>query len=170
MRSGHSRVLLLATLPTGLITGLFYGFSVVINPALARLPDTEYIETMQAINEAIQNPWFGLPFFGAPLLLSWAAWRQRYAAGPVARRLQLAALLYLVGNIGVTLGANVPLNNALAAFPVAHASAGQAAMVRAHFARAWTSWHTVRTGACLGAWGLLLAACLADSATHRGQT
>jgi len=170
MRCSKSWVLLLATLPTGLITGLFYGFAVAINPALARLSDTKYIETMQAINEVIQNPWFGLPFFGAPLLLIWAAWWHRHSAGSVAGPLWLATLLYLVGNLGITLGANVPLNQKLASFPIAHASAEAAAAQRRHFARAWTGWHTARTGASLGAWGLLLVACLADSAGHRGQT
>jgi hypothetical protein len=55
MRGVHFRGLLLATLPIGLITGLFYGFSAAINPALARLPDAGYIETMQAINGVLQN-------------------------------------------------------------------------------------------------------------------
>ncbi|MFD1874854.1 DUF1772 domain-containing protein [Hymenobacter bucti] len=163
-----SWVLLLAMLPTGLITGVFYGFSVAINPALARLPDAVYLETMQAINEVIQNPLFGLPFFGAPLLLLWATWLHRRAARSVAQPLRLAALLYLVGNLGVTLGANVPLNEELAAFPIAHAQASQVATLRTHFARTWTGWHTVRTVASVGAWGLLLAACLAD-ATPRAQ-
>lgn len=167
MRDHKAWILLLATLPTGLITGLFYGFAVAINPALVRLPDATYLLVMQAINEVIQNPLFGLPFFGAPLLLGWATWLHRRAARPVVRSLRLAALLYLVGNLGVTLGVNVPLNQELAAFPVAHASAAQAAALRTHFARTWTRWHTVRTVASVGAWGLLLAACLADATQRR---
>jgi uncharacterized membrane protein len=159
-----SRVLLLANLPTGLITGLFYGFSVAVNPALARLPDAAYLAAMQAINEVIQNPFFGLPFFGAPLLLVWATWLHRQSSPAVAQPLRLAALLYLVGNVGITLGANVPLNNELATFPIASAPAGQATALRAQFSQTWNRWHTVRTAASLGAWGLLLAACLADAA------
>lgn len=162
-------VLLLATLPTGLITGLFYGFSVAINPALARLPNTAYLAAMQAINEVIQNPFFGLPFFGAPLLLVWATWLHRRSPPVVARPLRLATLLYLVGNVGVTLGANVPLNNELAAFPVVSAPAAQTAAERTHFAPAWNRWHTVRTVASGGAWGLLLAACLANAAGPRAR-
>ena len=45
----------------------------------------------------------------------------------MTRPLRLEALLYLVGNVEVTLGANVPLNNELAAFSVASAPAAQAA-------------------------------------------
>lgn len=169
MRHCKSWVPLLANLPTGLITGLFYGFSVAINPALARLPNAAYLAAMQAINEVIQNPFFGLPFFGAPLLLVWATWLHRRSAPAVACPLRLAALLYLVGNVGVTLGASVPLNNELATFSVASAPAAQAAALRTHFAPAWNRWHTVRTVASVGAWSLLLAACLADAAAPRAR-
>jgi hypothetical protein len=60
--SSKSNILLLATFTTGVMSGLFYGSSVVINPALSRLPDAAYTEAMQAINDAIQNPWFGFIF------------------------------------------------------------------------------------------------------------
>ena len=45
----------------------------------------------------------------------------------MTRPLRLAALLYLVGDVEVTLSANVPLNNELAAFSLTSAPAAQAA-------------------------------------------
>jgi hypothetical protein len=61
--------LALATLTTGLITGVFYAYAVSVNLGLAEQPDASYVSTMQAINERIENPLFFLSFFGAALFL-----------------------------------------------------------------------------------------------------
>ena len=44
-----------------LIAGLFYSFSVAVMTGLARADDRTFIDTMQRINRAIQNPMFFLP-------------------------------------------------------------------------------------------------------------
>ena len=59
--------LLLATLTTDLVAGLFYAYSVSVNLGLAAQPDASYVSTMNAINERIQNPLFFASFFGAIL-------------------------------------------------------------------------------------------------------
>ncbi|WP_426059260.1 hypothetical protein [Hymenobacter sp. B1770] len=53
----------MATVSTGLVAGVYYGFSVAVNPGLARLPAPAYIAAMQAINDVIQNPVFAASFF-----------------------------------------------------------------------------------------------------------
>lgn len=152
-------VLSLATTATGLVAGVFYGFSVAVNPAFRRLPDGAYVQGMQAINEVIQNPWFALSFFGAPLLLPLAA--ALHARRPRSRRFGLlgaAAGVYLVGSLGVTVAANIPLNEQLAALPLATASAAELGAARTRFAEPWNRWHAVRTVASVLALGLAVAA------------
>ena len=158
-------ILALATGTTGLVAGVYYGFEVAINPAFARLADRPYIEAMQGINTAIINPLFALGFFGAPLLLPLAAGLHRRVAG---RRFWLLAATgtFWVGSLGVTVVANVPLNDQLAAFPASTATTTQAAAARAAFAGPWNRWHSVRTVATVAALGLALAACLVEKRTE----
>jgi uncharacterized membrane protein len=147
-----------AIVSTGLVAGVFYGFVVAVNPALARQPDGAYIATMQAINDVIQNPLFAASFFGAPLLLPLAAVLQRK---PYPRRFHLlvvAAAIYLVGSFGVTVAANIPLNEKLAAFSLAEATPAQLAVARQQFAAPWNYWHAVRTWASVAALVLVVAA------------
>ena len=156
---GKTVVLGLATASTALVTGVFYGFSVAVNPALARLPDPGYLAAMQAINEVIQNPWFAASFFGTPLLLPLAT--GLHAGRPYSRRFGLlgaATVVYLMGSLGVTVAANIPLNEQLAALPLTQASATQMAQARRDFAVPWNRWHTIRTVASVLALGLVVGA------------
>ncbi|MBJ6109673.1 DUF1772 domain-containing protein [Hymenobacter sp. BT523] len=161
-------VLTLATASTGLVAGVYYGFSVAVNPGLARLPAPAYIAAMQAINEVIVNPFFAASFFGAPLLLPLAA--ALYAGRPQVRRFRLlvaATGVFWVGSLGVTVVGNIPLNDRLANFPVANTTAAQADDARAHFAGPWNRWHNVRALASTLALTLAVGACLA---TPRSKT
>ncbi|WP_375418109.1 DUF1772 domain-containing protein [uncultured Hymenobacter sp.] len=142
---GKPIVLALATVATGLVAGVYYGFSVAVNPGLARLPAPAYIAAMQAINDVIQNPVFAASFFGAPLLLPLAT--VLYARRPYVRRFRLltAATGLFWASLGVTVAANIPLNETLATFSLPNATPAQAAVARAHFAGPWNKWHGVRT-------------------------
>lgn len=157
-------ILALATGCTGLIAGVFYGFEVAVNPAFQRLPDAGYLAAMQAINEVIQNPWFALSFFGAPLLLPLAAALHRRGRSGRFGLLVAAALIYLAGSFGVTVAASIPLNEALAAVPLAEAPPAQLRAARSRFAGPWNRWHRVRTLASVLACGLAVAACLRPEA------
>ena len=156
-------ILALATTTTALVTGVFYGFSVAVNPGLARLPDAPYIAAMQAINDAIQNPAFAASFFGAPLFLPLAT--VLHARRPFSRRFILlagATGIYLVGSFGVTVAANIPLNETLARFSLQTASAAQAAAARTAFAGPWNKWHDIRTLASTLSLLLAISACLSS--------
>ena len=50
--------LFLTTFLMALIAGLFYSFSVSVNPGLHKLSDSEYIKATKSINRAILNPFF----------------------------------------------------------------------------------------------------------------
>src|ERR687894_1855269 len=57
--------LTLATLTTGLISGFFYAYASSVTLGHALLPDEQYVEAMQAINDTVRNGVFALSFFGA---------------------------------------------------------------------------------------------------------
>jgi uncharacterized membrane protein len=66
-----------------------------------------------------------------------------------------AAVLYLVGCVGVTMIFNVPRNNVLARLDPASA---EAAGVWERYLAEWTAWNSVRTVASLAATAALVAA------------
>jgi uncharacterized membrane protein len=74
---------------------------------------------------------------------------------PAAAWILAGAALFLVGSIGVTVAANVPLNDALARVVP---DAADAAEQWSDYVRDWTAWNHVRTGASLGAAALLTVA------------
>ncbi|MBA2518812.1 MAG: DUF1772 domain-containing protein [Chloroflexia bacterium] len=145
----------LAVLGAGLIAGVFFAFSAIVMPALARLPPARGIAAMQAINVVVLNPWFLGAFFGTavaclPLALSSVLnWTEPGAGFRLA-----GSMLYLVGTIMVTIAFNVPRNDALAAVA---ANSASGADVWARYVPGWTAWNSVRTVAALTAAALLTA-------------
>lgn len=157
------RTILLASgmLGGGLMAGLLYGWAVSVNPGLRRVPDGTYITTMQHINRAIINPMFLVPFLAMPAILAAASIAQ-FRIGDTRRAWYLAsaAAVYLVGVVGVTVGGNVPLNNALDAFNLAETPRQVTATERLRYESGWVRWHNVRTAASLLSFGLTSAAAL----------
>ena len=120
----------------GLIAGLFFFCSVVLMPALARIPGPAGISAMQAVNVVIIRALFLVVFLGtaaAALALAVLAPRPLHLA---------AAAAYLVGVIGVTAVANVPLNNALDRVA---ADSAEGERLWRHYLSRWTAWNHVRT-------------------------
>jgi uncharacterized membrane protein len=62
-------ILLLTALCNALMAGIFFAFSISVMPGFAKLNDLSFIQSMQMINRAIQNPVFFFVFFGILLLL-----------------------------------------------------------------------------------------------------
>lgn len=107
-------ILVLTTLLTGLVSGLFYAYSCSVNLGLGRLFDIEYLGAMQAINQAILNPWFFTSFFGVMVTLPISACLTNGRFDYSVFYLVIAALtIYTIGVFGVTIFGNVPLNEAL---------------------------------------------------------
>lgn len=141
---------------TGVVSGVFFAFSGFIMPGLGRLPVPHGVATMQAINVTAVTPPLMIALFGtAAVCLAIAAEATRSWGTPGAALRLLAALLYLVGVVGVTMACNVPRNNALAALQPENA---QAASYWANYLKEWTTWNSVRTLAAAGAMLALLAA------------
>ncbi|QBD82572.1 DUF1772 domain-containing protein [Ktedonosporobacter rubrisoli] len=158
----NNTILALAAITTGVIAGLFFGYQVSVIPAFKTLSDANYIAAMQAINAAIpQDPFFEFSFLGAAVFLPVAAYLHRRSLRSLRFLLLVAAtLLYLIGTLGITIGANVPLNDALAAFSLHSSTPQQAAIARSSFESPWNAWHLIRTIASIGALVLVIVACL----------
>jgi uncharacterized membrane protein len=131
-----------AAVGSGLIAGLFFVFSVAIMPALARVPGPAAIALMQAINVVIVRTPFLLVFLGTALVGVVLA-----VLVPDPLRI-LAAACYLIGGIGVTAAANVPLNNAL---DRVEATSDEGARLWTEYLSRWTAWNHVRTVTCTAA-------------------
>lgn len=143
MTATRLAALVLATLATGLVAGLFYAYANSVMPALARTDDRAMIDAMQKINVVIINPWFMIGFLGTVGFTILAA---ALHLGREHRSTLIWIGLALVLNViafAVTSGLNVPLNDQLAAAGDP-ASIADPAAVRADFESAWVRWNIVR--------------------------
>lgn len=147
LTQGQVPLTLFSALGCGLVAGVFFAFSTFVMHALGRLPAAQGIAAMQSINITVINPWFMTAFLGtavACLLLAIASllkWHQ-----PSAVYWLVGSLLYLVGTVLVTIGFNVPLNEALATVQP-ESTAG--AKLWAKYLTDWTVWNHIRTAAAL---------------------
>jgi uncharacterized membrane protein len=151
-----SSLVLVTTLGSGIVAGIWFAFSNFVTAALAQRPAAEGVAAMQAINVRVQNPGFFAVFLGTGALslvlggLALARWGAPGAAAALA-----GAVLYLVGSIGVTVFGNVPLNQALERLDPGAPEAE--ARWRDYVAR-WMRWNHVRTvGTAAATVALLLA-------------
>lgn len=149
-----------AVLTTGLMAGVFYAYAVSVNLGLAEQPDASYVATMNEINEKIQNPLFFPGFFGALMFpLAALVAHLPYRRSGRFRLIALACALYVGGSFGVTVLANVPLNEELARV-VADAPADELARARAAYEEPWNFWNGVRALFSAAALIVLIVACL----------
>lgn len=138
-----SVLVLLSALGSGLVGGIFFAFSTFVLGALARLPPPQGIAAMQSINIVVINPLFMAAFMGTAVLCVIVAAAALFGwAGPHPSLVLAGAVLYVVGNIVVTMTGNVPLNNALAAVDPASA---EGAATWARYVPDWGFWNHVRT-------------------------
>lgn len=146
---------LTALMLTGAIFGFFYAWTVSTLWGLDAADPRTAIAAMQAMNASVRNAAFAPAFFGtAPALLLAAALasRQDQVAGAAFAG---AALAYMLGAFALTIGFNIPLNEALAARP-APADPDAAATIWAAYSPRWQMFNQIRTLASGAA--LLLAA------------
>jgi uncharacterized membrane protein len=132
-----------AAVGAALVAGVMFAFSTSVMPGLRRRPADESIAAMQAMNSTIMNPAFGLAFGGTALLCAVLAVTAPFTTDESHALLRgLGAALYVVGVFGLTLVANVPLNNEL---DETQPGSAEGAVFWQRFLRQWTAWNTVRT-------------------------
>ncbi|MET9365060.1 DUF1772 domain-containing protein [Streptomyces sp. NPDC006632] len=152
--------LVAATVTMGLVSGLFYGFSVAVMPGLRLVGDRTAVEVMQRVNTAILNGWFLLGYLGAFVFTALALLLHVPSTGRDVLPALIAALVCCGASMAVTAKVNIPLNNALEhAGPAA--TLGDPASVRRAFEGPWVRanvWRTLLStaGVALLAWSLYL--------------
>lgn len=139
----------LGVLGTGLVAGVFCGFSTFVMRGLAALPAAQGVAAMKAINVAAVRPAFMLVFIGSAALcatnavVTFVVWPDEGKT-----ELLLGSALYLFGSFGLTMVANVPRNDRLARM----APGGpEATAYWPQYVREWTYWNHVRTVASAAA-------------------
>ncbi|MFJ6619880.1 DUF1772 domain-containing protein [Kitasatospora sp. NPDC091335] len=154
METARLASLIAATVTMGLVSGLFYGFSISVMPGLKRTDDRTVIEVMQRVNAAILNGWFILGYLGAFVFTALALALHVPSDGRDVLPALIAALVCYTVSMGITNKVNIPLNNALEkAGPVAAIS--EPAAVRRAFEGPWVRANVWRTVLCTASVGFL---------------
>jgi uncharacterized membrane protein len=143
-------LLLITIVVAGLITGLFYCWSISVTPGLALLPDREYLLAFQQLNRAILNPLVLVAFMGLLFLLPITTGMHFHRPPSAAFWLLLgASLIYIGGVISITMLGNVPMNDALDAFNIDAATPAQLSAKRLAFEARWNFLNNIRTVCCI---------------------
>jgi len=144
MIDGYPRALTLAVaVGAGLVAGVLFAFSTFVMPALRRLPDSQGLTAMQAINKAAPS---SLLFMTALLGTGAVCVGLGISAltrldEPSAAYELVGCVLYL-GCVAITAIYHVPRNDLLALVDPAGTGAGD---MWQHYLRGWTAWNHVRT-------------------------
>jgi len=147
-------ILVLATaVGAGCTGGVLCAFSSFVMHGLERLPAAQGVAAMQSINVTAVRPPFMLAFAGtAALSVAVIVVAIADLDSDHAPWLLVGAVLYLVGVFGLTMGYNVPRNDALARLSP---DAPETAEAWRTYVREWTAANHVRSAA-----GLLAAAAM----------
>jgi uncharacterized membrane protein len=161
-----------AAVAMGLAAGFIFAYSSSVMPGLADSGDRAFVEAMQDINKATENPVFFAAYFGAFLLTGAATVLLRSRGGGPAFRWTIAALVLYGVALVVTMAINVPLNDDLADAGNPD-QIGDLAAVRDDFEDPWVAWNLVRTvlsSVALGAlaWALVLFGRETSSSSEEG--
>ncbi|MBB2921401.1 DUF1772 domain-containing protein [Cellulomonas cellasea] len=151
----HGVALVVATLCTGLVAGLFSTFAHAVMPGLSRSTDTVFVAGFQAIDRAISNPWQAVGFLGAPLATALAAGLHLAEGGGPGLGWTLSALGLYGAMVAITFRVHLPLNRRIQAAgdPARHADV---AGVRRAFEQRWVRWNVVRAVLSTAAFGSLV--------------
>ncbi|MCA0156587.1 DUF1772 domain-containing protein [Tsukamurella sp. M9C] len=166
------RVELGAAWATILLAGAIFGFFFAwVCSTMWGLDDADprvAIAAMQAMNASVRNAVFFPAFFLTPVVaLVTAGFALAVGSRRAATMFALAALVYGLGGLAVTLAVSVPMNEALAAVdvPTDRAAAGE---VWREYSPRWQAYNQARTVAS-GLALLLCAAGLTALAGGRGR-
>lgn len=149
--------IVVAVVTTGLTAGFLASFAHTVMPALAKADDAAFVGTFQALDKAVYNPWFMVPFTLTPLLVAAATLLAFVDGQRTAGVLITVSLALAVVTVLVTGAVHLPLNKEIG--DVVLDSANLAA-ARASFEQRWVQWNVVRTVTSTGSLAFLAAALL----------
>src|SRR5262245_8088287 len=108
-------VLVLATLVTGLMAGVFGLYSHTVMPGLRRTDDRTFVGAFQAMDRAIINPWFLPTYLGALALTALGALLSFGAEVRAVLPWLVAAFVLYLATFVITFTVHLPRNDALKA-------------------------------------------------------
>ena len=151
--------LVLAILLCALVSGLLFGFAVVVMPGVAKLSDRDFLLAFKHMDGIIQGR-------QTAFMLVWVGSIVSTVLMMVVGSLQLngvalywmwsAAGLYLLAVQGPTIRFNIPLNNAIQALEMDVLRESDLAEARAQFEGPWNRWNRFRTAMAIVAVAALL--------------
>ena len=155
MEIARTTALIVATIATGLMAGVFGLYSIAIMPGLEETNDRTFVGAFQQIDTAIINPLFFMAFFGALVVTGIAAGLHLDKDfRSVLPWIAVAFVLYLAVVVA-TVAVNVPLNDDIKAAGDPDRIA-DLARVREQFNETrWVGWNHFRTVATTAAFGCL---------------
>jgi uncharacterized membrane protein len=158
-------VLIVATMATGLMAGVFGLYAHTVMPGLGRTDDRTFVDAFQSIDRAIINPLFMATFLGALVFTGIAAGLHLRGDGRSVLPWIVTALVLYLGTFVITIVVNVPLNDGIKAAGNPDRITDLAA-VRQRFNEArWVRWNVVRAVTSTVAFG-----CLAWALVQYGHT
>jgi uncharacterized membrane protein len=138
-----------SSLGAGLLTGVFFAFSVFVMQSLDKLSTEQGISAMQSINTTILQSSFMVVFMGTTVLSVFLGIASFIKLGKTSALYVIAgSLLIFVGVFLVTALFNVPLNDTLAAV---NSGSVEGAQAWKEYLDSWMPWNHVRTIASIGA-------------------
>mmetsp|Transcript_36235 Transcript_36235/g.81461 ORF Transcript_36235/g.81461 Transcript_36235/m.81461 type:complete len:222 (-) Transcript_36235:186-851(-) len=138
-------VLLISVVLDAMAAGIIFIFSNTIMPALSTFNSNTGIQVMNTINDLIVNPLFLFVFMGGMIsVYPTAAMMNKPDDYPAAARYYSLAstLIFFFGEVLVTVGCNVPRNDALMA--VDPSSDAGDTYWRNTYLKSWVAWNTAR--------------------------
>jgi uncharacterized membrane protein len=156
METARAAALIIATVTTGLMAGVFAIFANAIMPGLRATDDKTFVGAFQSIDRAIVNPIFLATFFGALVASGLAAGLHVGRDHRTVLVLASAAFALYLAVVVVTMAVNLPLNDRIkAAGPVSEIA--DVTATRAYFNETqWARWNGVRVLLSTAAFGCLV--------------
>lgn len=137
-------VLAAYVMTSGLLAGFFFAYWCSVMIGLRAVDNRVFVETMQAINAALPNGRFVVPFFTPAVLAPISAWLAFADGSDASGWWSVGATVLSLVTLAITITRNVPMNNALAAAGDPE-SLDSAQLARGSFEAPWTRWNDVRT-------------------------
>ena len=140
--------LVLAILLCALVSGLLFGFAVVVMPGIAKLSDRDFLLAFKHMDGIIQNnqPLFMLVWVGSILsVLASVILGTMDLSGQEAVLLWLGCGWYLLGVQLPTIAFNIPLNNTIQAIKIDKVNELELTNSRVNFEAKWNRWNRIRT-------------------------
>jgi uncharacterized membrane protein len=141
---------------TGLTAGLCFTWTNAVTPGIGQLDDFGFLRSFQEMNRAIINPVFIAVFFGPFLGHILTVYLKHQNSDAAFWLYVIAALIFILGVVFVTIFKNVPLNEILDKSDLTVASADELCALRQEFEIPWRGWHLVRTLSSIASFVLLL--------------